>query len=51
MRMMALVLAAGLLWPASTFAQDNGARRGYVDGNKLYQMALLRFRSRFAQAM
>jgi len=38
MRLTALVLAAGLLWPASTFAQDEGASHsGYLNGSKLYE--------------
>ena len=39
MRLTALVLATGLLWPASTFAQDDGSSsRNYLTGNKLYEM-------------
>ena len=38
MRLMALVLAAGLLWPASTFAQDDrSSSSAYMTGNKLYE--------------
>jgi hypothetical protein len=38
MRLTALVLAAGLLWPASTFAQDDGSSSSsYLTGNKLYE--------------
>jgi len=32
MRLMALVVAAGLLWPSSSFSQT----RAFDDGNKLY---------------
>ena len=38
MRLMGLVLVAGLLWPASTFAQDGGSSSSsYMTGNKLYE--------------
>ena len=38
MRLMALVVAAGLLWPASTFAQDDrSSSSSYLTGNKLYE--------------
>ena len=38
MRLTALVLATGLLWPASTFAQDDGSSSSsYLTGNKLYE--------------
>jgi hypothetical protein len=38
MRLTALVLATGLLWPGSTFAQDEGASHpGFLTGNKLYE--------------
>ena len=38
MQLRALVLAAGLLWPASTFAQDGGSSSSsYMTGNKLYE--------------
>ena len=38
MRLTALVLATGLLWPASTFAQDEGTSHpGFLKGNKLYE--------------
>ena len=34
----ALVLVAGLLWPASTFAQDDrSSSSAYMTGNKLYE--------------
>ena len=38
MRLTALVLTTGLLWPASTFAQDGGSSSSsYMTGNKLYE--------------
>src|SRR6516164_4411237 len=38
MKVRALVLATGLLWPASTFAQDGGSSSStYLTGNKLYE--------------
>jgi hypothetical protein len=38
MRLTALVLATGLLWPASTFAQDEGASHpGFLNGGKIYE--------------
>jgi hypothetical protein len=38
MRLTPLVVVAGLLWPASTFAQDDGSSsHGYLNGNKLYE--------------
>ena len=37
MRLRALVVAAGLLWPASTFAQEDGSSSGYLTGDKLYE--------------
>ena len=38
MQLRALVLAAGLLWPASTFAQGGGSSSStYLTGNKLYE--------------
>ena len=37
MRLTALVLTGGLLWPASTFAQDEGFfSHGFLTANKLY---------------
>ena len=36
MRLRVLVVAAGLLWPASTFAQE-GLSSGFLKGNKLYE--------------
>ena len=39
MRLMALVISAGLLWPVSTFAQEDGSSsRNYLTGNKLYEI-------------
>jgi hypothetical protein len=39
MRLMALVVATGLLWPASTFAQEKkgSSSSTYLTGNKLYE--------------
>jgi len=38
MGLRVLAIAAGLLWPASTFAQDDGSSsRSYLTGNKLYE--------------
>jgi hypothetical protein len=38
MRLRMLVLAAGLLWAASTFAQgDRSSSSSYLTGNKLYE--------------
>ena len=36
MRLRALVLVAGLLWPASTFAQEGFFSSGFMTTNKLY---------------
>ena len=36
MRRTALVVAAGLLWPASTFSQDGQISFTFMDGNQLY---------------
>jgi len=38
MRLRMLVLSAGLLWPASPFAQDDwSSSSAYMTGNKLYE--------------
>jgi hypothetical protein len=38
-RLMALVVAVGLLWPAYIFARDDGSSsRNYLTGNKLYEI-------------
>ena len=36
MRLAALVLTGGLLWPASTFAQEGFFSHGFLTTNKLY---------------
>ena len=39
MRLTALVVVVGLLWPAYIFAQDDGSSsRNYLTGNKLYEI-------------
>jgi hypothetical protein len=39
MRLMALVISAGLLWSVSTFAQeDRTSSRNYLTGTKLYEI-------------
>ena len=39
MRLRALVVVVGLLWPAYIFAQDDGSSsRNYLTGNKLYEI-------------
>ena len=38
MRLMALVVAAGLLWPISGFSQNLIPYRSFADGNALYEL-------------
>jgi hypothetical protein len=37
MRLMALVVATGLLWPESVLSQQTAATRGFLTGNELFR--------------